>query len=119
MPSSGCSYSTSLASSSAAGTSFTADDGTPASRSTASHSSDERSRNTASRIGSSSSRLRSRAAKSANRGSPASSGLPIAAHSASQNFCFGQATTIQPSAVGKAWKGTIDGWAELRRRGGV
>ena len=78
-----------------------------------SHSSDERLPNTDSRIGSSSSRLRSRAAKSANRGSLASSGLPMASQSASQNFCFGQATTIQPSAVGKFWK------RHDRRVGGV
>ena len=33
-------------------------------------------------------------------------------------FCLGQATTIQPSAVGKFWNGTSDGCAERERRSG-
>ena len=36
-----------------------------------------------------------------------------------RRFCFGQATTIQPSAVGKVWNGTIEGCAELRVRCGT
>ena len=36
----------------------------------------------------------------------------------SQNFCLAQATVIHPSAVAKAWKGTIDGCAECGMRRG-
>ena len=92
---------------------------TPAARSAASHSADERLRNASSMIGASSSRFRSRAPKSANRGSVASSGCPIASQSRSQNFSFGAATTIQPSAVSKFWNGTSDGCADFARRGGT
>ena len=58
-------------------------------------------------------------AKSAKRGSVASSGRPIASQRRTQNFSFGAATTIQPSAVWKFWNGTIDGCAEFARRGGT
>src|SRR6185312_8593183 len=70
------------------------------------------------RIGSSSSRLLLRAAKSAKRGSSASSSRPSAWHRSSQNFCLAQATVIQPSAVSKAWNGTIEGCADSGIRRG-
>ena len=37
---------------------------------------------------------------------------------ASKNLSLGQATTIQPSRVGKFWNGTIEGCAEFAKRSG-
>jgi crotonobetainyl-CoA:carnitine CoA-transferase CaiB-like acyl-CoA transferase len=73
----------------------------------------------AERIGSSTSRLRSRAAKSVKRSSASRSGRPSTSHRRSQNFGLAQATVIQPSAVWKAWNGTIDGCAESAIRRGT
>src|ERR1019366_3544330 len=49
-----------------------------------------------------------------NRSSPPKSGRPSALQSRCQNFSFAHATIIQPSAVSKAWNGTIEGCAEWR-----
>jgi crotonobetainyl-CoA:carnitine CoA-transferase CaiB-like acyl-CoA transferase len=73
----------------------------------------------AERIGSSTSRLRSRAAKSVKRSSASRSRRSSTSHRRSQNFGLAQATVIQPSAVWKAWKGTIDGCAESAIRRGT
>ena len=96
-----------LGSSNAACTSLTGPLGTPCRAICASHSAVGRRRRISSSFGTSTSRLRSRPAKSAKRGSLVSSGAPIASQNSSQSFCFGHAIMIQPSAVGNFWKGTI------------
>ena len=55
----------------------------------------------------------------AKRRSAANSGWSATSQSFSQNFCFAPPITIQPSEAAKFWNGTIDGCAELRRRGGT
>ena len=125
VPSDGCSCSTIpcravvCSSSSASRTELILALGTPAGMSSSSHSSTVRSRKTASRIGSSTSRFSLRAAMVAKRGSSFRSGRPATSQSRSQNFCFAAATTNQPSLAWKFWNGTIDGCAELAMRGGT
>ena len=93
-------------------TEFTGPLGTPAAVRSASHSSEVRVTNAASRMSISATALWRRAVKSMKRASSASSGCPMTTARRYQNFSFGHATTSHPSAEGKAWNGTMDGCAE-------